>query len=79
MVNYKKIHTNIKVKRRFNHPPCIKKGIIKGFANRARALCDEKHLEDELKNVEDVLVANGCDRKLVKKYIRKERVGWKRS
>ena len=32
----------------------MKKGIIKGSADRGRALCDDNHLEDELKNVEDV-------------------------
>ncbi len=50
--------------------PCIKKGIIKGFADRARALCDDQHLEDELKNVEDVFVANGYDGKVVKPYMK---------
>ena len=59
MVHYKKTHTNINVKEKSNHPPCVKKGIIKGFADRARALCDDKHIGDELKNVEDVFVANG--------------------
>ena len=49
----------------------MKKGIIKGFADRARALCDEQHLENELKNVEDVFVANGYDRNVVKKYMEK--------
>ena len=29
-------------------------------------------MEDELKNVEDVFVANGYDRKLVKKYMKKD-------
>ena len=70
MVHYKKTHTNINVKERSNHPPSMKKGIIKGFADRARALCDDKHLEDELKNVEDVFVANGYDRKVVKQYMK---------
>ncbi len=70
MVHYKKTHTNINVKERSNHPPCIKKGIIKGFADRARALCDDQHLGDELQNVEDVFVANGYDRKMVKQYMK---------
>jgi hypothetical protein len=39
-VHYKKTHTNINVKERSNHPSSMKKGIIKGFADRARALCD---------------------------------------
>ena len=70
MVHYKRTHTNVNVKERSNHPPSMKKGIIKGFADRARALCDDKHLEDELKNVEDVFVANGYDRKVVKQYMK---------
>ncbi len=49
----------------------MKKGIIKGFADRARALCDDQHLGDELQNVEDVFVANGYDRKVVKQYMKK--------
>ena len=69
MVHYKKTHTIINVKEWSNHLPCMTKGIIKGFANGAWALCGEQHLEDELKNVEDVFVANGFDRKVVKKYI----------
>ena len=78
MVHYKKTHSNINVKERSNHPPCMKKGIIKGFADKARALCDEQHLEDELKNVEDVFVANGYDRKVVKKYMKKDERGNKK-
>jgi hypothetical protein len=38
MVHYKTTHTNINVKERSNHPSCMKKGIIKGFADRARVL-----------------------------------------
>jgi hypothetical protein len=48
------------------------KCIIKGFADRARALCDEKHLE-ELKNVEDVFVANGFERQKVRKYMQEDK------
>ena len=66
-VHYKKTHINIK--ERSNHPPCVKKGIIKGFAGRARALCDEKHVPDKPKNVEDVFVANGFERKIVQRYM----------
>ena len=56
----------------------MKKGIIKGFADRAPALCDEQHLEDELKNVEDVFVENGYDRKVLKKYMKKDERGNKK-
>ena len=73
MVHYKKTHININVKAKSNHPPCMKKGIIKGFADRARALCDEKHLEEELKNVEDVFVANGFERQKVREYMQEDK------
>ena len=39
----------------------MKKGIIKGFSDIARALCDEKHVAEELKNVEDVFVADSFE------------------
>ena len=45
MENYKKTHTNINVKQKSNHHPCMKKGIIKGLADRGRAPCDQEHLE----------------------------------
>ncbi len=73
MVHYKKTHTNINVKEKSNHPPCVKKGIIKGFADRAWALCDDKHIGDELKNVEDVFVANGFERKKVQEYMKESK------
>ncbi len=38
MVHYKKTYTNLNVKEKLNHPPCVKKGIVKGFAERAWAL-----------------------------------------
>ncbi len=47
----------------------MKKGIIRGLAERARALCDEKHLGDELQNIEDVFVANVYERAEVKRCI----------
>jgi uncharacterized protein (UPF0335 family) len=73
MVHYKKTHTNINVKAKSNHPPCMKKGIIKVFADRARALGDEKNLEEELKNVEDVFVANGFERQKVREYMQEDK------
>ena len=73
MVHYKKTHTNINIKEKSNNPPYVKKGIIKGFADRARALCDDDHLEDELKNVEDVFVANGFEREKVQEYMKESK------
>ena len=47
----------------------MKRAIIKGFADRARALCDEKHLAEELHNIEDVFVANGYPRETVRRFM----------
>ena len=68
-VHYKKTHTNINVKKRSNHPESMKRAIIKGFADRARALCDEKHLAEELHNIEDVFVVNGYPRETVRRFM----------
>ena len=43
--------------------------VIKRFADRARALGDEKHLAEELHNIEDVFVANGYPRKTVRRFM----------
>ena len=77
MVHYKKTHANINVKEKSNHPSYMKKGIIKGFVDRARALYDDQQLGNELKNIEDVFVANGCEREKVRKYMETERNGRK--
>ncbi|XP_068756681.1 uncharacterized protein [Montipora capricornis] len=36
---------------------------------RARALCDDKHLAEELQNIEDVFVANGYPRETVRRFM----------
>jgi hypothetical protein len=68
-VHYKPTHTNINVNARSNHPEVMKKGIIKGFAERARALCDEQHLSKEMQNLEDIFVANGYHREEVREIL----------
>ena len=64
-VHYKKTNTNITIKKKSNHKESIKKGIIKGYGDRARALCDPQYLERESKNVEAVFIENGYARKEV--------------
>ena len=68
-VHYKPTHTNINVKATSNHPDNMKRGVIKGFIDRAKVLCDDDQLQDELKNIEDVFVANGYNRKSVKEIM----------
>ena len=36
---------------------------------RARALCDEKHLAEEVHNIEDVFVANGYPRETMRRFM----------
>ena len=52
-----------------DHPESMKRAIIKGFSDRARALCDEEHREDELHNFEDVFVASGYPRETVRRFM----------
>lgn len=52
-----------------DHPESMKRAIIKGFSDRARALCDEEHQEDELHNIEDVFVASGYPRETVRRFM----------
>ena len=65
-VHYKATHTNITIKKKSNHRSCTKKGVMKGYADRARALCDPQYLEEELVNIEEVFMSNGYSRREVK-------------
>ena len=65
-VHYKKTHTNITIKKQSNHRESTKRGIIKGYADRARTLCDPQYLQDELKNIEEVFEENGYSKKEIK-------------
>ena len=47
----------------------MKRAIIKGFADRARALCDEEHLAEELHNIEGVFVVNENLRETVRRFM----------
>ena len=58
-VHYKKTNTNITIKKKSNHRDSIKRGVIKGYADRARAYCDPEYLKAELDNIIDVFVDNG--------------------
>ena len=58
-VHYKKTNTNITIKKRSNHNESIKRGVIKGYADRARAYCDPPYLEKEMKNIVEVFEDNG--------------------
>ena len=65
-VHYKKTNTNITIKKKSNHKESIKRGVIKGYAERARALCDPEYLNSEMQNIEQVFEENGYSREEVK-------------
>ena len=62
-VHYKKTNTNITIKKRSNHKESIKRGVIKGYADRARAICDPENLETEMENIVNVFEDNGYSKK----------------
>ena len=64
-VHYKKTNTNITIKKKSNHRESIKRGVIKGYADRARAYCDPDYLKGELDNIIDVFVENGYSKEEV--------------
>jgi len=71
-VHYKKTNTNITIKKKSNHKDSIKTAVIKGYGDRARALCDKQYLTEELKNVEQVFVENGYIKKEVRKAMKEK-------
>ena len=68
-VNYKKTHTNTNVDERSNHPEMMKRAIVKGFADRARSLCDENNVNEELRNLEKIFVENGYTEEKIWEYL----------
>ena len=65
-VHYKKTNTNITIKKQSNHRECTKRGVIKGYNDRAKTLCDPQYLQDELKNIEEVFVENGYSKREIR-------------
>ena len=53
-----------------SHKEITKKTIIKGYADRARALCDEQHLESEMNNIAEVFRENGYKEKEIKEAMK---------
>ena len=69
-VHYKKTNTNIMIKKKSNHNENIKRGIIKGYADRARALCDPEYFEKEIENIKEVFEDNGYSKEEITDSIR---------
>ena len=62
-VHYKKTNTNITIKKKSNHKESTKKAVIKGYSDRAKVLCDEQYLEEELQNIVEIFIENGYSKK----------------
>ena len=54
--------TNVQIKPHSYVNPALIRGIFKGFVSRAKKLCSEKYLDDELNFLVDMFVENGYDR-----------------
>ena len=76
-VHYKETNTNITIKKKSNHKESIQKEIIKGYADRARALCDPGYMEGEINNVINMFEANGFSREEIKYAMKEKEIqGW---
>ena len=64
-------YITITIKKKSNHTGNTKRAIIKGYTNRAKALCDPEHLQDELKNIKDVFEENRYDRREIEQETNK--------
>ena len=73
-VHYKKTNSNITIKKRSNHRESIKKGVIKGYADRARAYCDPPYLEREMQNIVDTFEDNGYTRKEIEEAMKEKNI-----
>ena len=72
-VHYKKTNTNITLKKRSNHRESTKRGVIKGYADCARAYCDPPYLEEELNNIVDIFEDNGYNRREIKEAMQERK------
>ena len=69
-VHYKKTNTNITIKKKSNHTDRTKRGIIKGYSDRAKKLCDPAYLDDELQNIKDVFKENGYEEREIDEAVK---------
>ena len=72
-VHYKKTNTNITIKKKSNHTDKTKRGVIKGYAERAKAYCDPGYLKNELDNIINVFEDNGYSRGEIQKAMKDRR------
>ena len=61
-IHRKNAMTNVQMKPHSYVNPALIRGIFKGVVSRARKLCSEKYLDEELKFLVDMFLENGHDR-----------------
>ena len=61
--------TNIQIKPESCHDDKIKNGVFKGFILRAKAICSDKYLQDEINFIKQIFIENGYDRNHLEKII----------
>ena len=71
-VHYKKTNTFITIKKKSNHSENIKKGVIKGYTERAKTYCDPKYLKKELNNIMNMFQDNGYNKKEIEDAMNQE-------
>ena len=62
--------TNVQIKPDSCHDEEIKYGVFKGFVHRAKMICSEKHLKDELELLVSMFVENGYKEKPLRNIIK---------
>ena len=72
-IHRKNAITNVQIKPHSYVNPALIRGIFKGFVSRAKKLCSEKYLNDELNVLVDMSVENGHDRNHLYSIIRENK------
>ena len=69
-VHRKDAITNIQIKPNSCHDDKIKNGVFKGYILRAKSLCSEKYLKDEITFIKQIFMENGYDEKILDRLIK---------
>lgn len=61
--------TNVQIKQESCHDDKVKDGVFKGFVLRAKALCSEMYLEEEIQFLKKIFIENGYEEEKLNKII----------
>ena len=68
-VHRKEAITNVQIKPDSCHDEKVKYGVFKGFVHRARKICSEKYIEEELEFLVSMFMENGYEEKSLRRII----------